>query len=255
MRMPEIETRSPRTHAEGSEFVGFTRGVLFDYGRTLVTFEYPTEDLLEVMRGFRPLIEAALGVPAPEAEAILEDVLLPLERIVGSMSEDEVEYMNVYRACWTQAGMALPDGLLHDILDAEQQCWDRAVTLDPDALQVLSWLGAHGIKRGVCSNAPFPPEMMRRQVDANGVGEMVDAVVFSSEVGRRKPAPEVYRAALDAIGVDARHALFVGDRVREDYEGPRAVGMRAVIFTAHAEEPPPEGVPTIASLSEIPRLL
>ena len=27
----------------------------------------------------------------------------------------------------------------HDILDAEQMCWDRAVKLDPDALQVLSW--------------------------------------------------------------------------------------------------------------------
>jgi HAD superfamily hydrolase (TIGR01509 family) len=255
MRMPGIETGSPRTYAEGSEFVGLTRGVLFDYGRTLVTFEYPTEELLEVMRGFRPRIESALRVPAPEAETILETVLLPLEQIIGSMSEDEVEYMDVYRASWARAGLLLPDGLLHDILDAEQQCWDRAVRLDPDALQLLSWLGAHGIKRGVCSNAPFPPAMMRRQVDTNGVGEMVDAVVFSSEVGRRKPAPEVYRAALDAIGVDARHALFVGDRVREDYEGPRAVGIRAVIVTAHAEEAPPDGVPTIASLSEVPRLL
>jgi HAD superfamily hydrolase (TIGR01509 family) len=232
-----------------------TLGVLFDYGRTLVTFEYPTKDLLEVMRGFRPRIEAALGMQAPEAEAILENVLLPLEKTIGSMSEDEVEYMDVYRAGWAEAGLELPDGLLHDILDAEQQCWDRAVRLDPDALQVLSWLGAHGIKRGVCSNAPFPPEMMRRQVEANGISEMVDAVVFSSELGRRKPAPEVYRAALDAIGVDARHALFVGDRVREDYEGPRAAGIRAVIFTAHAEEAPPEGVPTIASLSEVPSLL
>ena len=240
--MPDFET-------------GLTRGVLFDYGRTLVTFEYPTEELLEVMRGFRPRIEAALEVPAPEAETILQTVLLPLEKIIGSPDEAEVDYMNVYRASWARAGLALPDGLLHDILDAEQQCWDRAVRVDPDALQVLSWLGAHGIKRGVCSNAPFPAEMMRRQVDANGVGEMVDAVVFSSEVGRRKPAPEVYRAALDAIGVDAGHALFVGDRVREDYEGPRAVGMRAVIFTAHAEEPPPDDVPTIASLYEVPRLL
>ena len=231
------------------------QGVLFDYGRTLVTFEYPTEELVEVMRGFRPRIESALGVPAPEAEAILEDVLLPLEKVIGSMSEDEVEYMDVYRESWARAGLALPDGLLHDILDAEQLCWVRAVRLDPDALQVLSWLGAHGIKRGVCSNAPFPPEMMRRQVDANGVGEMVDAVVFSSEIGRRKPAPEVYRAALNAIGVDARHALFVGDRVREDYEGPLAAGMRAVIFTAHAEDKPSDGIPTIASLSEIPRLL
>jgi HAD superfamily hydrolase (TIGR01509 family) len=232
-----------------------TVGVLFDYGRTLVTFDYPTQELLEVVRGFRPRIESALGAPAPEAETILQDVLLPLEKIVGSASEDEVEYMDVFRAAWAKAGLKLPDDLLYEILDAEQQCWDRSVTLDPDALQVLSWLGAQGIKRGVCSNAPFPPEMMRRQVDTNGVGELIDAVVFSSEVGRRKPAPEVYRAALDAIGVDARHALFVGDRVREDYEGPRAVGMRAVIFTAHAEEPPPDGVPTIASLSEVPHLL
>ena len=237
--MPDIQTGSPRTHAEGSEFVGLTRGVLFDYGRTLVTFEYPTEELLEVMRSFRPRIESALGIPAPEAEAILEDVLLPLEEIIGSMSEDEVEYMDVYRESWSRAGLELPDGLLHDILDAEQLCWDRAVKLDPDALQVLSWLGAQGIKRGVCSNAPFPPEMMRRQVDMNGIGEMV----------------EVYRAALDAIGVDAPHALFVGDRVREDYEGPIAAGMRAVILTAHAEDMPPDGIPTIASLSEIPRLL
>jgi HAD superfamily hydrolase (TIGR01509 family) len=232
-----------------------TRGVLFDYGHTLVTFGYPTEDLLEVVRGFRPRIESALGAPAPRAETILEDVLLPLEKVVGSMSEDEVEYMDVFREAWSKAGLKLPDDLLYEILDAEQLCWDRSVRLDPDALQVLSWLGANGIKRGVCSNAPFPPEMMRRQVDTNGVGEVVDAVVFSSEVRRRKPAPEVYRAALAAIGVDARHALFVGDRVREDYEGPRAVGMRAVICTAHAEEAPPEGVPTIASLSEVTTLL
>ena len=232
-----------------------TRGVVFDYGRTLVTFEYPTEELLEVMRDFRPRIETALGVPAPRAEAILEDVLLPLENVIASMSEDEVDYLEVYRDAWASAGMKLPDGLLHEILDAEQMCWDRAVRLDPDALHLLSWLGVHGIKRAVCSNAPFPPEMMRRQVDTNGVGEVVDAVVFSSEVGRRKPAPEVYLAALNAIGVEPRDALFVGDRVREDYEGPRALGMRAVIFTAHAEEPPPHGIPSIASLTEVPRLL
>jgi putative hydrolase of the HAD superfamily len=65
----------------------------------------------------------------------------------------------------------------------------------------------------------------------------------------------MYSAALDAIGIEARDALFVGDRLREDYEGPRALGMRAVVFTAHADHPPPEGIPTIASLSEVPGLL
>jgi len=229
--------------------------VLFDYGRTLVTFDYPTEELLEVMRRFRPRIEAALAAPAPEADAILEKVLLPMERYVGSMSEDEVDYTDVYRQTWARAGMQLPANLLHEILDAEQQCWDRAVRLDPDALQVLSWLGVRGIKRAVCSNAPFPPEMMRRQVETNGVADLVDAVIFSSAIKKRKPAPEMYRAALHAIGVEPEHALFVGDRVREDYEGPRAIGMRAVIFTAHAEEPPADGIATISSLTELANLL
>lgn len=232
-----------------------TEGVLFDYGRTLVTFSYPTEELLEVLREFRPRIEAALGVPAPEAEAILRDVLLPLEEYVSSMSEDEVDYMDVYGATWERAGMKLPEPLLLEILDAEQMCWDRAVVLDPDALQILSWLEAHGVRRGICSNAPFPPAMMRRQVETNGIAGLVDAVVFSSEVGRRKPAPELYEAALDALATAPAKTMFVGDRVREDYDGPRALGMRAVILTAHAEEPPPAGVPAIASLTELPALL
>jgi HAD superfamily hydrolase (TIGR01509 family) len=232
-----------------------TEGVLFDYGRTLVTFSYPTEELLEVLREFRPRIESALGVRAPDAESILRDVLLPLEEYISSMSEDEVDYMDVYRTTWERAGLRLPEPLLHAILDAEQMCWDRAVVLDPDALQVLSWLEAHGVKRGICSNAPFPPAMMRRQVEANGITELVDAVVFSSEVGKRKPAPELYQAALDAITTAPEKTMFVGDRVREDFEGPRAMGMRAVILTAHAEELPPEGVPCIGSLTELPALL
>lgn len=230
-------------------------GVLFDYGRTLVTFAYPTADLVDVLRNFRPRIEAALGVPAPEAETILHDVLLPLEEYIDSMGEDEVDYMDVYRDTWERAGLKLPDELLDEILDAEQQCWDRAVQVDPDALDVLASLRARGIRRGVCSNAPFPAAMMRRQVQVNGIAALVDAVVFSSEVGRRKPAPELYRTALDAIGIEPERTLFVGDRVREDYEGPRALGMRAVIVTAHADDEPRDGVPTIASLAELPTLL
>lgn len=230
-------------------------GVLFDYGRTLVTFDYPTEELLQVMRDFRPRIEAALGVPAPEAESILHDVLLPLEQYVGSMSEDEVDYMDVYRVTWERAGLRLPDPLLHEILDAEQRCWDRSVRLDPDAVDILRWLGANAVKRGLCSNAPFPPPMMRRQVEVNGIASLMDAIVFSSELRRRKPAPEVYQAALEALGTPAVRTLFVGDRVREDYEGPRALGMRAVIYTRHAEQMPADGVPAIGSLGELRRLV
>jgi HAD superfamily hydrolase (TIGR01509 family) len=229
--------------------------VVFDYGRTLVTFEYPAAKLGAVVERFRPAIAAATRRPSPSAAAILEKVLLPLEALVENPGEDEVRYLDVFARAWRSAGIDLPDELLYEILDAEQLVWDGAALVDPVALEILSWLGADGFKRAVCSNAPFPPEMMVRQVTGNGVADAVDAVVFSSQVGRRKPAPEMYAAALEVLGVEAQKALFVGDRVREDYEGPLAVGMRAVICTAHAAQSPGDGIPTIASLRELRRML
>jgi putative hydrolase of the HAD superfamily len=230
-------------------------GVLFDYGQTLVTFAYPKAELLEVIRHFLPTVEEALGVPAPSAEVILEEVFMPLEEFVSSEGEDEVDWLEATRASWERAGLPLPDGLLYEIVDAEQICWDRIVKVDPDALSVLSELRSRGIRRGICSNAPFPPEMMRRQVASNGIGELMDGIVFSSMVGRRKPAPEMYHAALDAIGVAPERVLFVGNRVREDYEGPRSLGMQAVLYTAHNAEPGPAGIPSIARLSELAQLI
>jgi putative hydrolase of the HAD superfamily len=107
----------------------------------------------------------------------------------------------------------------------------------------------------LASGSTFTPEMMRRQVETNGIGALMDATIFSSMVGKRKPAPQMYRAALDALGLGAERALFVGNRVREDYEGPRAIGMRAVVYTAHNAEVPPPGIPTISTLRDLPGLL
>ncbi len=231
------------------------RAVLFDYGRTLVTFEYPADELKQVVERFRPAIAAVIGRAAPAAEEILQRVIMPLEEVIENPDEDEVGYIGIYADAWRRAGLLLPDALIYEILDAEQRVWDHAAVPVPDGLEILEWLGDRGIRRGICSNAPFPPEMMERQVRTNGIRAAVDAVVFSSQVGRRKPAPEAYRAALDAVCASADESLFVGDRVREDYEGPRAVGMKAVVCTAYATEAPPDGVPTIASLLELQRLL
>jgi FMN phosphatase YigB (HAD superfamily) len=232
-----------------------TSAVLFDYGRTLVTFEYPSTELEAVVEHFRPRIAEATGLAAPRADEIMTSVLLPLEQVIDNPSEDETPYLDVFAAAWRNAGMALPDELLYEILDAEQRVWDRAACVDCDAFWALEWLAGRGVRRGICSNAPFPATMMRRQVDANGLARRVDAVVFSSEVGRRKPAREIYAAALEAVGARAEDALFIGDRVREDYAGPRAVGMRAAIVTRHATERPDAEIPTIESLRELPRIL
>ena len=224
-----------------------TRAVLFDYGLTLVTFAYPRAELLQVMEEVRPW----LGREAPNAETLVREILEPLEDELDGFGEDEVHYLDVYERAWLRAGLRVPRATLARILDLEQQCWDRAVHLAPDALETLERLRARGVRTAVASNAPFPPEGMHRQLRRTGIAERVDAVVFSSEIGRRKPAPELYLAALERLGTAPSDALYVGDRVVEDYDGPRRLGMRAVLCTALARTPVPAGVPAIGRLGEL----
>lgn len=226
------------------------RAVLFDYGLTLVTFTYPREALLDVLERVRPW----LGPDAPDPETVMRTVLEPLEEELDGFGENEVDYMDFYERAWRQAGLEVPRETLWRILDLEQQCWDHSLRLAPGALDTLQALRDRGLKTAVASNAPFPPTMMHRQVRSNGISERVDAVVFSSEVGRRKPAPELYQAALDRLGVGAAEAMYVGDRFVEDYEGPRRVGMRAVLCTALARAAVPAGVPAIGRLEELLKL-
>jgi HAD superfamily hydrolase (TIGR01549 family) len=223
------------------------RAVLFDYGLTLVTFTYPRQALLGVLERVRPW----LGADAPDPETVMRTVLEPLEDELDGFGEDEVDYMDFYEKAWRRAGLEVPRETLWRILDLEQQCWDRSLTLAPGALETLQALRVRGFKTALASNAPFPPAMMRRQVRGNGIAERVDAVVFSSEVGRRKPAPELYQAALDRLGVAAAEALYVGDRLVEDYEGPRRLGLQAVLCRALARTPVPPEVPAIGRLEEL----
>jgi HAD superfamily hydrolase (TIGR01509 family) len=223
------------------------RAVLFDYGLTLVTFTFPREDLLYAMDEARRW----LGPGAPDAETLLREVLQPLEADLETIGEDEVDYLAFYERAWQRAGLDVPPVTLQRILDLEQRCWDRAIRLAPDALETLDAMRARGLRTAVASNAPFPPELMRRQVALAGIADRVDAVVFSSEVGRRKPAPELYLVALDRLGVTPADALYVGDRRLEDYDGPRRLGMRAVLCTALARRPAGDGVPTIARLGDL----
>lgn len=227
------------------------RAVLFDYGLTLVTFAFPRAGLMQVLEHVRPW----LGKDSPDAETLMRDVVEVIESELPTYGEDEIDYMDLYDRTWRRAGLDVPRETLYRILDLEQQCWDQAMHVVPGAFEALDRLRARGLRTAVVSNAPFPPEFMHRQVRLGGIAERVDAVVFSSEVGRRKPAPELYLAALDLLGVGPTEALFVGDRWLEDYEGPRRLGMHAVLCTAFAREQVKDGVPTISRLADLDQYL
>jgi HAD superfamily hydrolase (TIGR01509 family) len=231
-----------------------TEAVLFDYGLTLVTFEYPRRCLLDMLERVRPWLDPA----APDAATLLASVLEPLEAEIQQIAAgtlDEAPYWPIWENAWRRAGLEPEAGVLERILDLEQLCWDQAVRLGPDVVEVLSTLRRRGLRTGICSNAIFPGHLMRRQLAGSGLDRLVDAAVFSSEVGRRKPAPEIYLAALAAVGASPENTLFVGDRADWDYAAPVRLGMRAVLCTELTGQEPPAGIPSIRRLRELESFL
>ena len=104
----------------------------------------------------------------------------------------------------------------------------RYVSLDADALDVLQKL--HGkYKLGLISNFGIP-ECGWKLLEEFGLKGFFDVVIISGEVNRRKPSPEIFEKALEALDIEASKAVFVGDMLDLDVMGPKSVGMKTVLI-------------------------
>jgi putative hydrolase of the HAD superfamily len=79
--------------------------------------------------------------------------------------------------------------------------------------------------------APDTPPTWR----SSPLGGLVDVEVFSSEVGLRKPEPEIYLLACERLGVEPARCFYVGDGAYSELTGASAVGMHAVLIRDPAE--------------------
>ena len=83
---------------------------------------------------------------------------------------------------------------------------------------------------GLLSNTHWPRPFIERFLERDGLADLIDARLYTSELPYMKPHPSVFPAALDAVGVaDPARAVFVGDRPLDDISGAKGVGMRAVL--------------------------
>lgn len=83
---------------------------------------------------------------------------------------------------------------------------------------------ARGMRTALVSDYPA-----RVKIAALGADALFDHVVASGEPGgppRLKPAPDGYRMAAAALGVEPEACLVIGDRADADGEAARRAGMR-----------------------------
>jgi putative hydrolase of the HAD superfamily len=214
--------------------------VLFDWGSTLMDFVW--DDAL-VEEGHRAGLRV-IGRDDPDELARLSsdfrERYLPLLHAPGTV--EEVEYPGLVRELLAGNGIEVSDDELGRYLEAEHRAWDPAMQVGATSAALLESLRRRGLKTGLVSNAIDPGWLLRADLERQGLAPLLDTVVFSSELGKRKPHPATYEAALSELGVSPDRALFVGDRLVEDVQGPAALGMTTVQAVWFRADENPNGI-------------
>jgi 2-haloacid dehalogenase len=125
----------------------------------------------------------------------------------------------------------------------------------PEVPGTLERLKAAGLKIAILSNGS--PRMLGAAVEASNIGHLLDAVFSVEEVGVYKPHPDVYRLAVDRLGLPPITIAFSSSNGWDAYAAS-AFGLRVVWCNRYGQKP--ERLPgrpdrTITSLEAFPALV
>ena len=91
-------------------------------------------------------------------------------------------------------------------------------------------------------------------LNRGGILDCFETVTDSGIVGKEKPHPAIFQAALQSLDTKPERSLYIGDVYCVDYLGATSVGMQAVLFdapSAYTEK----GLPRVQSLQELEAVL
>ena len=193
---------------------GVRRGVLFDVDGTLIDSSYI--HAISWWGAFRQyghdVPMAAIHQLVGMGGARLVDNLLPSDR---DHDEDE-DIMASHGALYASH-------------------WPSLRALD-GAKDLLGQCHAGGLAVALASSARERDlQVMRSVLDADA---FIDAATSANDAAESKPAPDILEAALKSVGVDAAHAVYVGDAVW-DMKAAAALGIPAIGVTCggiHADQ-------------------
>ena len=236
------------------------QAVIFDLGGTLVQLPDGNEDMdRRWMLSYQYLMQAFPDAQWPDCETY-----------VRAMKEaEDAHWQRVVKEQWSGP----PTGLLSEgfrrlgyqvneqellaALDGYAQAIGEWATPFPDAYETLSVLWQRDYRLGLLSNTWWAAEWHNTHLATHHLDELLDTVVYTSDLSHSKPHPSVFLEVTSRLGVEPQVCVMVGDMMIDDISGALGLGMRAV-WRRNDRWPKPDHITptaTITHLAELPPLL
>lgn len=196
--------------------------VIFDWGGTLTPWH--VIDLIEPWRAYAEVYDASRTEPLARALLQAEDGQWRRQReTAGAQGTGHLDHV------FGSAGVDTASPRHSTAFAAYLDHWTPHTRTDPDVPGLLAALRADGIRVGVLSNTMWPRWHHEDVFARDGVLDLIDGAVYTSETPVGKPHAEAFSLAMDAVGViDPARVVFVGDRPWDDIHGAQQAGMRAI---------------------------
>jgi putative hydrolase of the HAD superfamily len=113
--------------------------------------------------------------------------------------------------------------------------------------EVIDELRSDGRRLALVTNvsSPYLEPILRL-----GVNKFVDHPVYSCKAGCRKPGPEIFHIAMNALEVSPEDAVMVGDNPHDDVAGALAAGIKSVLIDSEIDCPDADAI--VDSIRDVP---
>jgi FMN hydrolase / 5-amino-6-(5-phospho-D-ribitylamino)uracil phosphatase len=227
------------------------RAVIFDWGGTLTPWR--TVDHTQGWMAYT----AAVCPDDPERATRLAEAIRVAEEAAWTRAREEHRAFTIGQVLDAAGAPADEAGFA-----AYRTFWEHATFTDPEVGPLIEALRGKGLRTGVLSSTAWPGDWHEEILHRDGVLDLFDGLVWSSDLEFTKPHPDAFHAAMAAIGIDdPADCVYVGDRLYDDVSGAKGAGMRAVLIP-NSDIPPHQHVPVdvtpdavVHRLSDLPAVL
>lgn len=143
--------------------------------------------------------------------------------------------------------------LAHQLADGYVSISPRQKNIFPNTHQTLETLRNDGLELHVITNGFKEVQFIK--LENCELIDYFDVIVCSEDVGKNKPAPEVFQHSMQLAGAKPEESVMIGDDLKVDVFGAERAGMSGILFDPHRKYNDRAHEWRIENLQRIPEIL